>query len=105
MSLKSKWFYNFLFLAAILILLQEFSLAQEVGAGYKDDKFGLVCKSTLDYLHGGFGALLTAITGLGAIIASAVGGFRMAWALLVVSIGSFILQSYMEMWFGATACQ
>ena len=110
MSIKSKWFYNFLFLITILILLilsQELAFAQAAGAteGYKDDKFGKVCLSALDYLKGGFGALLSAVAGFAAIVASAVGGFRMAWALLVVSVGAFILQEYMEIWFGTTACQ
>ena len=104
MSIKSRWFYHFLFLGTVLLLLilsQQFAFAE----GYDDKKFGAVCDSTLKYLYGGFGALISAIAGVAAIVASALGGFRMAWALLVVSIGSFILQSYTEIWFGADACK
>ncbi len=111
MSIKSKWLHNFLFFVTVLILLivsQEFALAQAAGGGgtegYDDSKFGVACISALNYLQGGFGALLSAIAGFAAVIASAMGGFRMAWGLLIVSIGSFILQEYMEIWFGTSAC-
>lgn len=98
---------NCLTVLVLIILFQQMALAQatDAGAGYNDDKFGKACLSALDYIQGGFGALLSAVTGFAAIVASAVGGFRMAWALLVVSVGAFILQEYMEIWFGLEACK
>ena len=75
--------------AVILILLMN-----EPAVAYTDDKFKTVCQSAMDYLEGGFGALLTAVAGTGAIVASALGGFKTAWSLLVVAIGSFILRNF-----------
>jgi hypothetical protein len=62
-------------------------------------KLGVVCDRTLKYLEGGFGSLISAITGIGAIVASASGGFRTAWALVIVSIGAFILREYVDIFF------
>ena len=62
-------------------------------------KYGLICRKILTLLEDDLGALLTAMAGLGAIIASVMGGFKMAWSLLVVSIGSFVLRAYKEYWF------
>jgi len=73
-----------------------------IGSGYDGDRFGDVCKHFLESHRTGFGSLLTAISGLGAIIASAMGGFKAAWGLLVVSIGSFILNTYKNLWFDGT---
>src|SRR5262245_10429742 len=52
------------------------------------------CTQLLSYIEGGFASLVAAAAGLGAIVAAAVGGFKAAWALLVVSIGAFILRTY-----------
>ena len=52
------------------------------------------CQELLSYIEGVFASLVAAAAGLGAIIASAVGGFKAAWGLLVVSIGAFILRSF-----------
>ena len=72
-----------------------------IAYGYDDDLFGDVCKRSMSYVEGGFGALLAAVAGFGALIASAAGGFRVAWALLVVSIGAYIVRSYLTIWFGS----
>lgn len=61
----------------------------------------IACNILLAYMEGSFGALVAAAAGVGAIIAAAVGGFKAAWALLVVSIGSFILRSYLTLYNGA----
>ena len=66
---------------------------------YDGQKFGNVCGQVLSMLQGGFGSMLTAAAGVGAIIASAAGGFKVAWALIVVSVGSFILKAYVELFF------
>lgn len=66
---------------------------------YDDSKFGLVCNKSMTYTEGGFGALLTAASGVGSVVAAATGSFRTFWALLVVSVGSFIVRNYLELWF------
>ncbi|MFN8391907.1 MAG: hypothetical protein U0136_16580 [Bdellovibrionota bacterium] len=55
------------------------------------------CSRLLAYMETGFGALVAAAAGVGAIVASAVGGFKAAWSLLVVSIGAFILRAYITL--------
>jgi len=82
--------------AAILLLL---ATVEPAFAQVDDAKFGVICQKALQYVEGGFGALVAAVAGMGAIIASAAGGFRMAWALLVVSIGAFILREYVGLLF------
>lgn len=67
--------------------------------GFDGKKYGEVCKRVLETVEGKFGSLLTAAAGLGALVASATGGFKMAWSLLVVAIGSFTLRTYQEIWF------
>jgi len=69
------------------------------GSGFDGDKYGRICSAVLALFEGQFGAMVAASAGLGAIIASAMGGFKMAWSLIVVSVGSFILREYQEMWF------
>jgi hypothetical protein len=74
-----------------------------VTGGYDGKKFGDICKKVLEaHDDGGYGSLLTAMAGMGAILASAMGGFKVAWSLLVVAIGSFILNSYKDLWFVGT---
>ena len=89
--------------ACVIAALAVLSLAAADPAfaqgGYDGKKFGDICEKTFGYLEGGFGALLAAIAGIGAIIASAAGGFRLAWALVVVSVGSFILREYITIFF------
>lgn len=55
------------------------------------------CSSLLHYIEGGFGALIAAGAGIGAIVASAFGGFKAAWGLVAVSVGAFILRSYITL--------
>jgi hypothetical protein len=65
---------------------------------YNGERFRLICHLNLNMVHGGFGALLMASAGVGAVVASAAGGFRIAWALVVVSVGAFTLREYQELW-------
>lgn len=88
--------------ALVILFLVEPSFAQ--GAGYDDTKFGQICGRAVSYIESGFGALLACVAGLGAIVAAAAGGFRMAWACLVVSVGSFILRNYISLFFSGL-CQ
>lgn len=53
------------------------------------------CARVLGYLQGGFGTLVAAGAGLGAIVAASLGGFKAAWGLFVVSVGCFILRSFL----------
>lgn len=78
-------------LALSLMFVVVFS---DTAYAYSDERFKTVCQKAMDYLEGGFGTLLTAVAGMGAIVASAMGGFKTAWALLVVAIGSFILRNF-----------
>lgn len=55
------------------------------------------CSRLLGFIEGGFGALVATAAGIGVIIAAASGGFRAAWCLLVVSVGCFILRSYLTL--------
>ena len=84
----------------------ENSQAQNAGGGitggFEGEKFGQVCKIIVN-MHsekGSYGALLTSLSGIGAILASAMGGFKAAWGLLVVALGSFLLDSYRTLFFG-----
>lgn len=74
-------------------------LTPAIAFAYDDSRFGLVCNKSMTYTEGGFGAVLTATAGIGSIVAAATGSFRTFWALLVVSIGSFIVRNYLELWF------
>ena len=75
------------------------------GAVYaQGDIFGLgryntACSYLLGFIEGPFGALVTVGAGIGAIIAAAVGGFKMAWTLVVVAIGAFILRAWITLFF------
>lgn len=51
-------------------------------------------------IEGAFGALVMVVSGLGAIIAAAMGAYRAAVGMLVVAVGSFILRSLVSLFFG-----
>ena len=71
----------------------------EPAFAYDGSKYGTICNYVLDMADGPFGAMLTAIAGIGAIVASAMGGFKAAWACVVVSVGGFILRGYLVLFF------
>ncbi len=75
--------------------------ASDDAYAYNDKKYGQVCRNLLKELDGDFGSLLTAAAGLGAVVASAAGGFKIAWSLVVVAVGSYTLKTYQEIWFDA----
>lgn len=62
-------------------------------------RYGQACNLLLGLMEGSFGALVTVAAGVGAIIASSVGGFKMAWTLVVVAVGAFILRAYITLFF------
>ncbi len=61
---------------------------------------GMACNKMLMMIEGAFGALVAAVAGVAAIVAAAMGGFKMAWTLVVISVGSFILRSYISLFNG-----
>ena len=63
--------------------------------------YGQACNKLLGLIEGAFGALVAAAAGVAAIIAAALGGFKMAWSLVVVAIGSFVLRSFITLFNGA----
>lgn len=62
--------------------------------------YGDACNKLLLLIEGAFGALIAAAAGVAAIVAAALGGFKMAWSLVVVSIGSFVLRAYISLFNG-----
>mgnify|MGYP000963610699 CR=1 FL=1 len=62
-------------------------------------KYAEACNYLLGLIEGPFGALITAAAGVGAIVAAALGGFKMAWTLVVVAVGAFILRAYITLFF------
>lgn len=88
-----------LFTAGVILLgagMSELALAED-GSGGNSGTARLACSKLLQYIEGGFGALVASAAGIGAIVAAAVGGFKAAWCLLVVSIGAFILRAYITL--------
>ena len=69
-------------------------------SGYDDTLFRLGTGNLLAFIEGPFGALIMVAAGIGAIIAAAVGGFKVAWALFMVAVGAFILRSLVSLFFG-----
>lgn len=84
---------------AVLLVggMNELASAQIAGGGVASARAYGACSLLLAYMETGFGALVAAASGVGAIIAAAVGGFKAAWSLLVVSIGAFILRAYITL--------
>ena len=85
-----------MFLLGIVLLNQGLSEIAHAGSG----SYAMACNGILSLVEGTFGALLTSVAGIGAIVASAMGGFKMAWSLVVVAVGSFILRSYITLFNG-----
>jgi len=54
----------------------------------------------LQMIEGAFGALIMVVAGIAAIVAATMGAYRASIAMLVVAIGSFILRSLVELFFG-----
>ncbi|HMO17833.1 MAG TPA: hypothetical protein PKA63_06940 [Oligoflexia bacterium] len=83
-----------------VLVVSCFILLGETNAfAFNSEKYKTVCGKVLKIFDSEFGALLSACAGVGAIVASASGGFRAAWALVVVAVGSFTLKEYQEIWF------
>ena len=97
--LNSREGQMFVGIFVVFLILNSSEAHAQAKSGYNGKKYGELCKRVLETVEGNFGGLLTAAAGLGAVVASAAGGFKMAWSLLVVSIGTFTLRTYQEIWF------
>ena len=101
----------FLFVLGVALLgsgLVELSLAQGGGpsGSYSQAQFDdtLIRNSVgnlFKLIEGAFGALIMVVSGLGAIVAAAMGAYRAAVGMLVVAVGAFILRSLVSLFFGA----
>jgi hypothetical protein len=83
----------------VVALIIIFSTSDANAEGFNGKKYGDICRKMLLLAEGSFGSMLAAAAGIGALVASATGGFKMAWSLVVVSVGCFILRTYQELWF------
>lgn len=77
---------NSLLILAFLLIFVEPAFSQTGGEIFKDAACGLLEK----VLAKDYGALLTMIAGSLAILAAVTGSFKGAWALVFVSVGSFV---------------
>lgn len=88
-------FQNFILFSVFLLIFVEPVFAQTGGEIFKDAACGLLGKVlTKDY-----GGLLTMIAGSLAILASVTGSFKGAWALVFVSVGSFVFPHTVDLLF------
>jgi len=68
-------------------------------AVYNDTRIAEAVDIIMMHLQGSFGALVIVVTGLLAIISSALGNYKAALGLLVVALGAFILRSLVSTFF------
>lgn len=85
-----------LFALGVVLLYTSGANLAHAGSG----SYAQACQGILSLVEGTFGALVTAAAGIAAILAAAVGGFKMAWSLLVVAVGSFILRAFITLFNG-----
>jgi hypothetical protein len=70
-------------------------------ANYQDFLVRGAVSNLFRLVEGAFGALIMVVSGLGAIIAAAMGAYRAALGMLVVAVGAFILRSLVSLFFGS----
>lgn len=90
---------SLLLVAKINILFLVLTLSQQDAHAYDGKRYGKLCKDILEELAGDMGSMFASIAGVGAVVASAMGGMKMAWSLVIVSIGAYLLETYQELWF------
>ncbi|MDD2942226.1 MAG: hypothetical protein PHC51_04585 [bacterium] len=98
---------NFLLFVLGVALLSagmvDFSHAQATSfteADYNDDLVRNAVGNLFGLIEGAFGALVMVVAGLGAIVAAAMGAYRLAVSLIVVAVGAFILRALVSLFFG-----
>ena len=69
-------------------------------AGYDDTLIRNAVGNLFKLIEGAFGALIMVVSGLGAIVAAAMGAYRAAVGMLVVAVGAFILRALVSLFFG-----
>ncbi len=69
-------------------------------ANFQDDLIRNAVGNLFRLIEGAFGALIMVVSGLGAIVAAAMGAYRAAIGMLVVAVGAFILRSLVSLFFG-----
>lgn len=90
----------FLFGVALLSIgLSQVAYTQAITITYNDNRIANSVNAVLTYIEGSFGALVMVSAGIGAIMAAAMGSNQQALALLVVSVGAFILRSVLATFF------
>ncbi len=64
-----------------------------------------VIQELCGHITGGFGALLTAVALLGAVVSAALGSFRVFFGAIIVGVGSFTVPNILSMYFPSAAKQ
>ena len=100
-----------LFIVGVLLLgggLAELSQAQGGGpsgsfspAAFDPQLIQHAVGNLFKLVEGAFGALIMVVSGIGAIVAAAMGAYRAAVGMIVVAVGSFILRSLVSLFFGS----
>lgn len=71
---------------------------------FDDSQIRLAVCQLFKLIEGSFGGLVMTVAGIGAIVASAFGGYKAAISLLVTGISAFILRSFVSLFFGQPCC-
>ena len=95
-----KFINSFYILGLVILFASETVSAQQGGQIFKD----AACNLLSQVLTKDFGAMLTVLAGLFALISSVVGAFRMAWVLVFVSVGVFIFPKFVYVLFPDLNC-
>ncbi len=91
------------FVLSLLVVHLSFGSIAFAASG--DQIFDQAACTLLDaVLTSNFGAMITVIAGALAILASVMGSFKGAWALLFVSVGCFIYPELVKVLFGGLSC-
>lgn len=94
--------YDRLLSLLVLALCVAPELAFAQGAPDKQLVFGL-CK-VVALTSGSFGAILTTVAGLIAIVSAALGGYRVAISVIVVGAGTYVIPPMVDLFFGMANC-
>lgn len=97
---NSRLINSFYLLGLFVLFSAEPVAAQQGGQIFKD----AACNLLSQVLTKDFGAMLTVLAGLFALISSVVGAFRMAWVLVFVSVGIFIFPKFVYVLFPDLSC-
>ena len=57
-----------------------------------------LCK-IMNLIQGPFGALVTVVAGLAAVVTAAMGGYKLAMSCVVIACGSYIIAAFTELFF------